>query len=81
MEAGRQAGIDMIRADGQGLVGKFDLIMLKHVLEHLDNPIEQLVSVRDHLTKDGHLFIEVPEIVAEISRSQTPTTTIFQSKP
>jgi 2-polyprenyl-3-methyl-5-hydroxy-6-metoxy-1,4-benzoquinol methylase len=39
---------------------KFDLITLNHVLEHLNNPIEILISLKKHLRKDGIIIIEVP---------------------
>lgn len=40
----------------------FDLIIALHVLEHSTNPVEFLNIVRSKLTKDGMLFIEVPDI-------------------
>src|SRR5438105_4409704 len=40
--------------------GKFDLIVLSHVLEHLVDPNHLLEQVRGFLDKDGWVFIEVP---------------------
>lgn len=40
--------------------GKFDLITLYHVLEHLDSPVETLQKLGEQLTEDGILHIEVP---------------------
>jgi hypothetical protein len=40
----------------------FDLIMVNHVLEHLMWPNEILIGLRQLLSEDGHLFIDVPAI-------------------
>ena len=40
--------------------GKFDLITIVHVLEHLLNPLEMLSNIANLLEDDGHLFVEVP---------------------
>jgi 2-polyprenyl-3-methyl-5-hydroxy-6-metoxy-1,4-benzoquinol methylase len=40
---------------------KFQTISLAHVLEHLENPKEVLLHIRENiLTKNGYLFIQVP---------------------
>ena len=70
VEAGKQQGIDMILEDQRGLIGEYDLIMLKHVLEHVDNPVKQLRELREHISANGHLFIEVPGIVNKIPSIQ-----------
>jgi len=70
VEAGRQQGIDMIDLSKKELSGQYDLIMLKHVLEHVDDPIRQLKQLSPHLTDNGHLFIEVPGIVEKIPSLQ-----------
>lgn len=41
-------------------VGQFDVITLFHVLEHLDAPLDYLEKIRQHLTPDGMILIEVP---------------------
>lgn len=41
--------------------GTFDMITMVHVLEHLDSPITFLERLRERLTDDGLLVIEVPE--------------------
>ena len=40
---------------------KFDLIVLRHVLEHLANPMECLKKIHSILTSDGQLYVEVPD--------------------
>lgn len=45
--------------------GSFDLIRLSHVLEHMRDPLGTLATLRDWLTPDGVLYVEVPDIEAE----------------
>ena len=47
--------------------GKFDLITLVHVLEHLINPLKMLSNIAELLEDDGHLFVEVPFMMLCIS--------------
>ena len=42
---------------------KFDLITMFHVLEHLEDPIRDLVHLGQFLNPDGHFIIEVPNIL------------------
>jgi SAM-dependent methyltransferase len=39
---------------------KFDNIFLIHTLEHLNNPIDALIKIKELLTPSGRLFIAVP---------------------
>jgi len=41
---------------------KFDLISLRHVLEHLRNPINVLKKLSGNLSPNGKVFIEVPNL-------------------
>ena len=57
-------------------IQKFDLILCCHVLEHLVNPVKTLGVLRNHLTKEGTLFIEIPnEIWGGINRIATDPVT------
>lgn len=40
--------------------GRFDLITLLHVLEHIENPVEFLEGLKGRFLPGGKLFIEVP---------------------
>jgi 2-polyprenyl-3-methyl-5-hydroxy-6-metoxy-1,4-benzoquinol methylase len=43
--------------------GRFDLVSLAHVLEHLANPVEYLTDLRSRwLTQGGYLLVEVPNL-------------------
>ncbi len=44
------------------ITGKYDLITIFHVLEHLSNPIKSLEKLYSLLKEDGVLFVEVPSI-------------------
>ncbi len=55
--------VDFYCGDFQNLPkDKFDLIILWHVLEHLANPGELLLKLKDLLTDEGFLLIQVPDI-------------------
>jgi len=38
----------------------FELIILSHLLEHLDNPVDALKKLRHSVAKGGYLFVNVP---------------------
>ncbi len=43
--------------------GKFDLVIMNHVLEHIHNPLGTLRSIKNKLLKDNsHILIEVPDV-------------------
>ena len=41
---------------------KYDIIFMRHVLEHADNPLEMLRALLRKLTDTGFIYIEVPNI-------------------
>lgn len=48
--------------------GSFDLIRLSHVLEHMRDPVRSLKVLRQWLSEDGVLYIEVPNIEVDAER-------------
>lgn len=40
--------------------GRYRLVVLSHILEHVTNPVDFLASFKELLTQDGVVFIEVP---------------------
>jgi SAM-dependent methyltransferase len=46
------------------LNSKFDLITLNKVLEHIERPLNLLSNIKKKLNKNGHVYIEVPDILA-----------------
>ena len=39
---------------------KFELIILSHLLEHLEEPVDALLKIRNAVAKGGYLFVNVP---------------------
>lgn len=46
--------------DGEAFIGKFDLIILSNVLEHMRNPLKQIARFSRLCRPGGLFFIEVP---------------------
>lgn len=46
--------------DIKGYEESFDLIIMKDILEHLDNPVELLEEVQTFLKPGGYLYVRVP---------------------
>ena len=61
-------GINMKQGFINDIEGSYDLIVLKHVFEHLHSPIEDLQKLHSHINK--YLFIEVPGIIERLSSIQ-----------
>lgn len=40
----------------------FDLIIVNHVLEHVENPVEFLLRLKQFLARDGSIYADVPDI-------------------
>jgi len=45
--------------------GKFDVVILVHTLEHFINPINALLNIKTNLSKNGILYVEVPNFFWE----------------
>jgi len=43
--------------------GHMDLIILRHVVEHMLDPIKSLSNLREALSPEGHLYIAVPDMM------------------
>lgn len=56
----RSGGIDEALHDGV----KADVIILRHVVEHLLRPVSELKSIRGLLSNRGLLFIEIPGLLS-----------------
>ncbi|MDP1728725.1 MAG: class I SAM-dependent methyltransferase [archaeon] len=44
------------------VVGKYDIIILGDILEHLENPDKVLLSLKENLNDDGYIIISIPNI-------------------
>ncbi len=63
IDMANKQGVRVIKGDATSLlkeVGTVDLVILNHLLEHIDNPSLFLKTVMPLLSKEGLLFIEVP---------------------
>ena len=45
----------------------FDVVILSHVIEHLSDPAEAIRQIREHMVRNGLLFIATPNFVGVIS--------------
>ena len=57
------AGVEAVRADfmeADGL-GRFDLVTLNKVLEHVPQPVAMLARTREFLAPGGHVYVELPD--------------------
>ena len=59
------------------LEGKFDLIFVKHVFEHLSDPRDFLRTIRKNINK--YLYIEVPGNYKELQSIQNAHTMYFST--
>ena len=58
--------------------GRYDIIIMCHVLEHFLEPIATLKQLRSHLTSDGLLYISVPNMeILNLSQIQNAHTYYF----
>lgn len=46
------------------MLGKYDLVMALHLLEHINSPVEYLRRLKPLLTENGSILIEVPNLEA-----------------
>lgn len=62
---GKSKGLDL-DVGGLELLKKFnrniDLIILSDVLEHIDNPLEYMKSLKEYINKETYIYIKVPGI-------------------
>ena len=53
----------MIQGGIEKISGKYDVIILNHVLEHSLNPIKTLKILTNHLSKESIIYLGVPNIL------------------
>ena len=63
-QRGRDAGLVLEHGDASALekYGPANLVILRHVLEHLLDPLQELRVISESLADDGYVYIEVPGI-------------------
>jgi SAM-dependent methyltransferase len=56
---------------------QFDAIFCSHVIEHLANPLAVLIELREHLSSNGVMYVEVPmELWRNLPAKEEPVTHI-----
>jgi len=63
LEYGRRRGIRLVEGDVKRLIElgvKADLVIVNHVLEHVADPIDFLLDLREIVKDEGHVLIGVP---------------------
>jgi SAM-dependent methyltransferase len=55
-------GCKILKLSPSQLEGKWDLIMMHHVLEHMENQVDVLNVIKGLLDKSGHLLIRIPNV-------------------
>jgi len=55
-------GLPIVGRSAADIAGTYDLIALIQVLEHQPHPAKLLTALRDALTPDGILFVDVPDL-------------------
>ncbi|MFA5010764.1 MAG: class I SAM-dependent methyltransferase [Ignavibacteria bacterium] len=63
--ARNEFGLDVYNRTTEDLINegkKYDLITMWHVLEHILNPIEELRKIKELLSLNGYLMVEVPNL-------------------
>jgi len=63
VEMGKRHGINMVQGQAESISGRYDVIILSHILEHMPDPINFLKTVTDHMADNGIVYIEVPNIL------------------
>lgn len=70
----RDGGVDVFSSVDELGDAKFDIVTLFHVLEHIADPIPFLKTLREKLSDNGTLVIEVPNV-------EDVLITLYDSKP
>jgi len=72
---GNEKGINLKRGFLRDVKGEFDLVILRHVLEHFIDPLSALKKIQKHTKR--YLAIEVPGVVEYLPSIQNAHTMYF----
>ncbi|MDD5136527.1 MAG: class I SAM-dependent methyltransferase [Candidatus Omnitrophica bacterium] len=62
VELGRKQGLNLFQGTVDSIKGKFDVIILSHVIEHFTDLRASMKKLKEHLNPDGIFYIEVPDM-------------------
>jgi SAM-dependent methyltransferase len=71
-QAVTERGFKIDQAELESVQGKFDLIILSHVLEHLADPVATLVTARGLLNPKGTILARVPVAGSKVAQDYGP---------
>jgi len=57
----RRRGLNVVNSLDDVPRGEWDIVFCRHVLEHLEQPLEALVSMRSFIAPGGELYLIVPK--------------------
>ncbi len=72
LETCRKLGLEVVASPEALPAGKFGLVTLHHVLEHIARPASALREIRRLLAPGGRLLVEVPNVASLRARLATP---------
>ena len=61
-----RGGVTVRRAQLAEMHGKYDLVMMHHVFEHLENPLEMLRDAAKLLAPGGRILLRFPSVPCEV---------------
>jgi len=69
------AGVTYLGVQALAEHGPFDLVILRHVIEHLERPAEVLSGIREQLSQHGLMIVEFPSAASFWKRLMGPRWT------
>lgn len=75
VDLGKEQNINLEKGFYKDIHGEYDLVLLRHVLEHFIDPIQALLEIRKHVKK--YIAIEVPGLINRIPSIQNAHLTYF----
>lgn len=71
-----EKGLKVIHASSSDFLknnlGKYDVIILNHIAEHMYNLKETLINLKNYLTEDGLIFFEIPDAEGYVEETAPP---------
>jgi len=62
INADRKKGLDVTRAMKKDAKNKYDVVIMKYVLEHLTRPLKTMKTIRNSMKNKGIIIIDIPNI-------------------
>ncbi len=62
VKLGKKQGLNLFQGTTGSIKGRFDVIILAHVIEHFTDLTASMRKLKEHLNHDGIFYIEVPDI-------------------